>query len=63
MYYKNFIDIIFQHLSVLSILEHLLFFIEEVRLKLSEADTFDYVRKVLGVVRVARNAMFFLTLN
>lgn len=52
MYYKNFIDTIFQHLSVLSILEHLLFFIEEVGLKLSEADTFDYVRKALGVIHV-----------
>lgn len=30
MYYKIFIDIIFQHLSVLHVLEHLLLFIEEV---------------------------------
>lgn len=30
MYYKNFIDIIFQHLSVLNVLEHLLLFIERV---------------------------------
>lgn len=30
MYYKIFIDIIFQHLSVLYVLEHLLLFIEEV---------------------------------
>lgn len=29
MYYKIFIDIIFQHLSVLYVLEHLLLFIEE----------------------------------
>lgn len=29
MYYKIFIDIIFQHLSVLNVLEHLLLFIEE----------------------------------
>lgn len=29
MYYKIFIDIIFQHLSVLHVLEHLLLFIEE----------------------------------
>lgn len=30
MYYKIFIDIIFQHSSVLYVLEHLLLFIEEV---------------------------------
>lgn len=30
MYYKIFIDIIFQHLSVLNVLEHLLLFIEKV---------------------------------
>lgn len=50
MYYKFFIDIIFQHLSVLSILEHLLLFIEEVGLELPEADTFHYGRKVLTAI-------------
>lgn len=49
MYYKNFIGTIFQHLSVLSILEHLLLLIEEVGLKLLESDTFYYVTKVLDV--------------
>lgn len=35
MYYKIFIDIIFQHLSVLYVLEHLLLFIEEAESPLS----------------------------
>lgn len=35
MYYKIFIDIIFQHLSALYVLEHLLLFIEEAESPLS----------------------------
>lgn len=46
MYYKIFIDIIFQHLSVLSVLEHLLLFIEEVELLSSSLTRLLYKRGV-----------------